>query len=545
MAKLNSDTVRIGRLFAEGFFFSVPNYQRPFSWDKEQLRELVDDLTDANWDNDYFLGTLVLHETATDTYDIVDGQQRLTALSILLACLRDLLDSDESEVQDLLVQPEKKFQKIPSRPRLTVRDSAPYNKIVSTIGGTADIPDPDLLVTTADQRYRSAVNIFRETLVDKGQDYLRGLVEFVVQHVVVIYLAASSFDDAFRLFTVVNDRGKQLRRIDVLKAKNLSPGVIANDELREQYARKWESYEETLGEDDFEGLFSALRLIYVQDKPQGDLLHEFEERIYGRSNRPSAGTAFIDELGDYVDLYDALFVSRDYLAGTEQHASFKTLMYSMVAEFRASEWKACLLAYARKFKTESLMDLLLGLERLFVDQWVRGVRKDERYSSYTGILKAIEVAKKPATVLASIDVGLESIQAACRAPNFYGAGFAKYLLVRAEIQAAELTSPREFAPRSIEHVLPQNPKVDSQWRADFTDEEIDSLIHSAGNLVLLSKGKNSSAANKDFSSKKSTYLQPRVSDYPRSLETLAFDKWTPDVIIARTGSFAEAALGPL
>ena len=545
MASLNSDTVPIGKLFAEGQFFAIPNYQRPFSWDRDQLSDLVDDLIDANHANDYFLGTLVLHQLPDGAFDIVDGQQRLTALSILLACLRDLLEVNSEQVQEMLVQPEKIFQGIPSRVRVTVRDSAPYEKIVCNASGTSNLVEPDNLITNAETRYREAVTIFRGVLKERSQAELRGLVEFIVQHVVVIYLAANSFEDAFRLFTVVNDRGKQLRRIDVLKAINLSPGIISDSGIREEYARKWETFEESLGESDFESLFHALRLVYVQDKPEGDLVHEFETRVYGKTGRPSAGTAFINELGDYVDLYDALFISRDYMAGTPDHAKFKTLMYSMVSEFRASEWRACVLAYAKKFKTDGLMNFVLGIEKLFVSQWVRGVRKDERYSSYTGALKSIEALRNVTTVTQTLEVDMEPIREACRGTSFYGAGYAKYLLVRAEIQAAELSDPREFAPRSIEHVLPQNPKADSDWTVAFTVEEMNSLVHTAGNLVLLSKGKNSSAQNKEFANKKQTYLMPKVSDYPRSLETIAVDKWDPGVVKARTETFALDVLGAL
>ncbi|MHA6670138.1 HNH endonuclease family protein [Homoserinimonas sp. A447] len=74
----------------------------------------------------------------------------------------------------------------------------------------------------------------------------------------------------------------------------------------------------------------------------------------------------------------------------------------------------------------------------------------------------------------------------------------------------------------------------------FTDAEIEELVHTVGNLVLLSKGKNSSAANKEFANKKSTYLQPRVSDYPRSLETLGYESWTPNTVREST-KFAHRA----
>lgn len=542
MATLNSETVRVGKLFGDEFFFTIPNYQRPFSWDDDQLRDLIDDLAEADKTNDYFFGTLVLHHTPQGSYDVVDGQQRLTALSILLACLRDLLETDAEQVQELIVQPEKKFQGIPSRVRLTVRDSEPFERIVCSRGGTKDITQADNNATAAERRYINAVKIFRETLDGKSQEDLEGFVQFVAQRVVVIYLAADTFDDAFRLFTVVNDRGKQLRRIDVLKAKNLSPAEMPDSWVREEYARKWESYEESLGENDFEALFHALRLMYIQEKPEGDLLQEFAKKVYGKVGKPSPGKSFVNELGEFVDLYDSIFGSRDYLDGTPDHAFFKTLMFSMVNEFRASEWRACVLSYARKFKTDGFLGFILRIERLFVDHWVRGVRKDERYSSYTAILKAIDASKKADAVTSVMDVDLKAIQQACRSTNLYGAGYVKYLLVRAEIQAAELSAPREFSPRSIEHVLPQTPKTGGTWKTWFNDADVVDLVHTAGNLVLLSKAKNSSAQNKEFEDKKEAYLAPRVSDYPRSVAVLGYSKWTPEIIRARTEEFAAGIL---
>lgn len=545
MTNLNSETMPIGKLFGDGKFFAIPDYQRPFSWDRDQISDLIEDLINAKQDSDYFLGTLVLHEVTPGNHDVVDGQQRLTALSLLLACLRDRLEQDNEEIQELLVQPKKTFQDIPERARLTVRDSGPYNKIVSEVNGTLDVDEIDTLTTSTDRRYRSAVTVFRDRISNLSQSNLANLAKFIIQHVVVIYLSASSFEDAFRLFTVVNDRGKQLRRIDVLKADNLSPDVMHNKNIREEYARKWENYEESLGESHFESLFHALRLIYVQDKPEGDLLHEFTERIFPRPEGPDRGSSFVDLLGDYVELYDAIFITRDYLSGTDSHVKFKTLMHSMVKEFKASEWKACVLLFAKKFKSDNLLDFIYEVERMFVDHWVQGIRKDERYSAYTALLKRIHGAKNPSKVLGSTDVTLANIAEACKIKSFYGAGYSKYLLVRTEIQTAELTDAKEFNPVSVEHVLPQTIKTGSGWEAAFSPEVSAELVHTAGNLVLLSKGKNSSAQNKEFVAKKQTYLGPRVSDFPRSLQVLAVDDWTPAVIRQRTEEFAQNILAPL
>ncbi|WP_192813106.1 DUF262 domain-containing protein [Arthrobacter sp. TB 23] len=542
MATLQNDTINIGRLFGPDFFFSIPNYQRPFSWDKDNLSDLIDDLIAAKRDSDYFLGTLVLHQTSENNFDVVDGQQRLTALSILLACLRDHIGGNPVEIQELLMQPERTFAGIPARVRLSVRDSAPYHRIVCTHNGTrAASPAPSILGST-ERRYLEATGIFSEKLAELSVGELQGLAEFIIRRVVVIYLAANTFDDAFRLFTVVNDRGKQLRRIDILKAANLSPSAISDPSVRDEYARKWEDLEEGIGEAEFESLFHSLRLIYVQEKPEGDLLHEFDTRIFSKPNRPTRGTNFINTLETYVNLYESLFVTRDFMIDTDYHAKYKTLTYSMISEYRANEWRACILLYAMKYKQAGMYQFLLKLEQMYLGHWVNSIRKDERYSSYTLILKSIESSKFGRAVAENIEPNTEAIRDACKNANFYGTGYAKYLLLRAEIASTELDSPREFTARSIEHVLPQSPAPDSEWKSTFSQSEIDELVHNSGNLVLLSRSKNSSAQNKDFELKRNTYLKPRISEYPRSLQAVAETEWTPKVIRERTKSFAALAV---
>ncbi|KEP75502.1 hypothetical protein HR12_30915 [Microbacterium sp. SUBG005] len=159
------------------------------------------------------------------------------------------------------------------------------------------------------------------------------LATMILRRCVVICLAASTFTEAFRLFTVVNDRGLQLRRVDIIKSNCLAPEVIFDDAIRAHYAAKWESIEDQVGPSTFEDIFHSLRLIYTQDKPKEDLLGEFEHRVFGQPKKPKKGTNFIDTLGKYVDLYDALFIAKDFLDGTEQSAKFTTMMSAMVDHF--------------------------------------------------------------------------------------------------------------------------------------------------------------------------------------------------------------------
>jgi hypothetical protein len=543
MPALRSDNIALGQLFSQEFFFRVPEYQRPFLWDDDNLTDLVDDLMEAPRDREYFLGTLVLHNLEGSDYDIVDGQQRLTALCILLACLRDCdaLDADpsfRSEIHEKVVQPARALDGIPAKNRVQVRDQAIFNAMIATVGGSKAEAAAPAVVSASEERYVLARDIFRDKVDGLSIDEIREFASFLSQRCVMIYLATTSFEDAFRLFTIVNDRGKQLRRIDVLKAQNLAPSVLTNETARGHYAHEWETMEERLGEGHFEEIFHSLRLVYIQDKPQSDLLKEFTDRIFGKPGMPKLGSDFLDTLKDYVDLYDAIFLTRDYLEDTDTHKRFKPLMAAMVAEFAASEWKACLLYFAKRFGKAQFYEYILAIEKVYLELWVGGVRKDERYSRYTDLLASIKDAKEAATVLGAVKFDEEAVRTACAATNFYSTGYSKYLLLRAEILASELDQEREFAVRSVEHVLPQSPKPDSEWRKKFSDEDIAAVVHKAGNLVLLSKGKNSAASNREFAEKKEKYLKKRVSDFPRSVQVLEIDDWTKEVIEQRTAEFA-------
>ncbi|RSM45492.1 DUF262 domain-containing protein [Amycolatopsis balhimycina DSM 5908] len=541
--------IPLTKLFSQDFFFRIPEYQRPFLWDDEDFTNLIDDLDSAQRDEPYFLGTLVLHKSRDGEYDVVDGQQRLTALCILLACMRDSLATTDDntltlEIHEKIFQAAKKLDSIPSRNRLQVKDQAVFNAMIGTPGGTSQPLADSELKNAISRRYESARSVFWEKLHAMREQDRESFAIFVTQNCTLIYVATDTFEDAFRLFTVVNDRGKQLRRIDVLKAYNLDPSYVTTADSRAKYALQWEEMENQLGETQFENIFSLLRLIYIKEKPQFDLHKEFEQKILGQPKMPKPGPEFLDQLEKYVDLYDALFVDRDYLdpAGDAPHVAYQTLMEAMVTYFSASEWKACVLAFAAKFDNCRLYDFVLLIEKIYLDHWVAGTRKDERYGVYTSILKNIDKATTPDEIVAEITISTSKIEDACRAQNFYTASHAKYLLVRAEIVADELDHARHFQVRSIEHVLPQTPKKGGRWDTAFSRSEREELTDSAGNLVLLSKSKNSKASNREFEQKKVTYLKDRVTSFPRSVQVLEYEEWTPEIIRARTETFSATVL---
>jgi hypothetical protein len=536
--KLDAKTRAIGSLLAQEFFFRVPEYQRPFSWETDNFDDLVEDIVNANKEQDYFLGTVVLHHRAKGHYDVVDGQQRLTSLMILLACLRDSVEDEQYKggIQAKIVQQKNVVDGIPEKVRLEVKDREIFHEMVVTQKGTLvqrseSMPEPE-------RRYVSAARAFRSRLDKLGQPEIQKTIEFLNQRCVVTYFASSSFADAFRLFTIVNDRGKQLRRIDILKAINIAPDVISTETIRNKIAQQWEALEKELGEDTFESIFYLVRLVLLKDKLQGDLLKEFEDRVF-KSNKKNIhvakGEFFFNLIFEYAKLYSSIFIDRDVITSDKpQHQKYRALIHIMNSEFSASEWRACLLYFARQFKGKLFYEFCLRMEKVYLGQWVKGVRKDERYAAYAKILALIESSKKPDDVIGGIEYDVEAIKEATQAHDVYSAGFGKYLLLRLELSAAEHDSVREFNAKSVEHVLPQKPDAVGYWADHHDLGRVKDYVNSIGNLVLLSKGKNSAAGNYDFPKKKEKYLKERVSDYPRSIQVLTYADWDRSTIEKRT-----------
>jgi uncharacterized protein with ParB-like and HNH nuclease domain len=181
----------IGELFSGSAFYRVPIYQRPFSWGAENFEDLFDDIWDADWSADYFLGTIVLHQDDGE-YQIVDGQQRLSSLAILFACLRDLIDDPQfsKNVHDSIFQEENKLKQIPNKVRILVRENLVFEELVAEQGGTGKDFSAKSLSETA-LRYIEAAKIFRSRLMDLPQEKRQEMATFVSQRCKVIRLAVT------------------------------------------------------------------------------------------------------------------------------------------------------------------------------------------------------------------------------------------------------------------------------------------------------------------------------------------------------------------
>ena len=263
------------RIFSDEFAFLIPHYQRPYSWTEEQATELFEDLlTSIEGDAEitelepYFLGNVVLIKNEQlPRAEVVDGQQRLTTLTIMLAALAEALPSQQSEdIQVFLLQRANTLAGTEARYRLELRqrDAEFFRQYVQEPASLDELAGLNRgQLTDAERNIRSNAVGFRRKLSTMAPGRVSRLATFLVQATYLVVVSTLNLQSAYRIFSVLNERGLDLTAADIFKAR-----VLGNvpDHLQRKYAEQWEDLEEDLGRDRFTELFSHIRMLFARSK---------------------------------------------------------------------------------------------------------------------------------------------------------------------------------------------------------------------------------------------------------------------------------------
>ena len=264
------------------------------------------------------------------------------------------------------------------------------------------------------------------------------------------------------------------------------------------------------------------------------MLDEFNQKIYSKGII-SKGKETLDLIYKYSEIFDNIIDLQDASLFNE----YKNLITIMKMGFRSEDWIPPVMYYYSKFKYERLEEFLKLLEFKFAGDWICGITPTVRLDAMNEILKAIEK-----TTLENLQelfenneifkVDLESLNIILQG-NIYGKQYAKYLLLKIEYLMGDNTlhlSNHKYI--TVEHVLPQNPKEDSEWVKNFSKEEREYWTNKLANLVLLSKKKNSSLSNLDFKDKKKKYLSGSIDVFNSSKIFLQNNElWNKDILDER------------
>src|SRR6266705_1454725 len=292
------------RELLKGVKYSIDYYQREYKWHEKQIRELVDDLSDkfleeyqptharskvADYPH-YFLGSIIISKKESVGY-IVDGQQRLTSLTLLLVLLRNLQKEHVEKVNvDELIFSERYGQKSFN---LHVDERTPAMDALYEDGGenfnAADRPES---VQNLVQRYRDLESCFPEELRDAALPYF---IDWLLENVHLVEITAYSDDDAYTIFETMNDRGLSLSPTDMLKGYLLAnideaKRTAANTRWRDRI-RELNDAGKEVEADCFKAWLRSQHATKIRERKKGAKPEDFD-RI---------GTEFHRWLGDATD----------------------------------------------------------------------------------------------------------------------------------------------------------------------------------------------------------------------------------------------------
>jgi hypothetical protein len=539
----------IGQIFGDSYAFEIPPYQRPYAWEETQTRELLADLLDA-MDNTntsggvYFLGSIVLIKTPNDAQSkVVDGQQRLTTLTILLSILRDLTADTEVNFnrRGYVYQKANPDSGARERFRLLLRpqDRAFFQNHIQNPGATGNLPDAATLQGSR-QHIAENAKYLRTHLEALDEARRNALVAFIIQRCYLVVVAVPTADAARRIFTVLNARGLDLTPTDILKADLLERAGAAREP---DLATRWETAEQTLGREKFVELFGHIRMLYERDKPRMALETGFPKFV-----APFQGDAerFISTILE--PLVDASILLGNTREVQKQFGDEAAKAVRSLERIDSKDWMppALLRLWKRtQGDNEAIAEFLIALERVAYFLFVSRHDVNDRIERFVGVMDELE--PRPGHGAPSAGLALTEAEQQQFLRELSGSLYLKQRVCKAVLQRLDEALSSGGASYdelvSIEHVLPQTVEDGSEWAKLFADPaQRSEWTHRLANLVFLTRRINSRASNWNFDRKKKEYFASKDGSSPFVLTqgVLQTDSWSIDHLEDRQQKMIDA-----
>ena len=269
---LPPDLRTIEELFTGDARYAVPKYQRSFAWGADEIEELWEDLSLAvDRTADYFLGTLVLHRKSSGPTEIIDGQQRITSISMVFCAIRNIFtaarDPRAEQLFTAFLGAKDFTRNAPVNAKLVLNNinNDSYVRYILE-GQSLDSVEQALKDKSLHRSNKLLLQGFRYFLKQissqvtaKGldaDDYLVPLIDCLRNSVKLITIPVTSEEDANLFFESLNARGKELAVSDLVKNRLYS-------EAKEQVARAqelWDKMETELARRQFRSICGIIGL---------------------------------------------------------------------------------------------------------------------------------------------------------------------------------------------------------------------------------------------------------------------------------------------
>ncbi len=549
--KIDPTSTTIGRLLRLPDTFFVPQYQRDFSWTDLETRELWEDFESllTGERKAHYLGAIVVIDTGDTGLEVVDGQQRLTSLSLLINEIRRYLTvnnraSSATLFSSLVDKIDAKTEE--SEPRLKLNET--NSRIYETIHAGED-PKLDAAAANRSNKLLIKARSYFEKMVAKYfeqapeiGDAARALEKTLNSLLHVTLIKVSDTESAFLIFETLNQRGLELSVSDLMKNHMLS--IVKTKENRKLIRRHWDGVSANLPEGD---ITSFVRHYWLSKK---EVIREREIFKAIKSECKDAKAA--------INFAAQLFKSSAIYGGLQ---SYKTEAWTGLSDRQKHDFSNDLTQINICGLTQCYPVLLAALQdtpKIAADVCRLMLAFSFRYSIIggggTGNLEkfysdlAIEIRKTKPTNISQIFASVKRLYPSDTAfkENFgkkseKNGRIARYVLrclIDKSFKSKTFHSNASAQVVNLEHILPQKPKPNSGWNTAFSQADVTEYTYRLGNLALLEVELNSDAGNLAFHQKKSIL---KKSSIRMNRELAKLPSWTPTAIEARQKKMAVEA----
>jgi len=557
----------IEQLFTGDARISVPPYQRSFAWTHDEVEELWEDITAASRrSSEYFLGTIVLQKTGTNEYEIIDGQQRLTCLTMIFSAIRRFYinanDERAEQVRNSFLGARDFSKGAPIKPKLFL------NKIDNEIFVQYVINSETIENTRIGVKSRrnkashklllEAYQFFLDKITTEATKYAADFDSFIVplinclrSSIKLITITVLSGEDANLFFESLNARGKELAVSDLVKNRLF---IDAGDQIT-RAQQLWDNLESTLIR---KSIPEYLRHFWIAKRASASNLIVREKQLYrliAEETKNSQVTAINllreleEEAVSYVTINDISLWAEEITNGTVLEDSINDLML-----FRVTQCNPLLLNAIRIFRQPKDISKVFRIVANFSFRYfVIGNQSPGNLERETNNIAVGIRTGLLATPNAIADAFRTINQDASFRDDFSAATISKtrakiarYILskinnhmsARLGPQGKEQVVNSDSKQVNLEHVLPQS--LPAFWRSSFSQGfNPDDYVYRIGNLTLLTQKANSNAGEASFADKKPVLSS---STLPLNEVFKTINEWAQVEIDRRQVEMAKLAL---
>jgi uncharacterized protein with ParB-like and HNH nuclease domain len=568
-----ANLVSVYRLFKD-HEYQIPAYQRDYSWDTEQWEQLWNDLGDfrSNAPEEHFLGPLIVtpSEGGSDTFEVIDGQQRLTTLQIIISIIRDawIQMGDRSHTTQGVSVPNRQmtsdliFSLTPA-----VRHNFTPNKHLRKIfkdfiqtpfgeSGRKSFDNKEVLLGYAYNDRASEVvrayKFFYSRVIALGEDDLRKFEHFFLQKVRLLKVTAGGSSNAFLLFETLNYRGLELTQTDLVKSYLFSR--ILTDDAHDHYVNEWDRVVDNIGGKSPDLFLRHYLLLYSKKVMKRDIYAE----IKGKYKTREEAIAFVDDLSKFSNLYSYLVRETDFEGHNKE---ILNVLFDDLALLNVDTQNIYLLSILYQFfseKTKVDLEKIENAARLSETlsfRWITcGRNAQDLESIYQQAASMVMDKETPEDnfeeaqklILDSLPSDQE-FQSALQNSIIKSNRRGQYILRKIdEWQNGDTSSYVLMDPTKLhlEHIAPQRPSHDSDWKVQMKGElNYREVIYRIGNMMLLRDRINRSVSNLPFEKKLSKYenqnKKTRMPLPELSRDVLNYKNWNQDVVLERSKMIAK------